>query len=761
MIRIPGVQETAPSTVSLQAPLGQQVQQNEGLEMLGQTASMTGRQATRFAALGQQGMRNARVSKAKEGQTRAAQKIKELLEDRENGYLLKKGAAARDGIGDLEKALDAEYKKIAGAFDDDETRKMFEEAVALDFTRAKTAAGIHWSKQSQVANAAQSKVRYGQHADDIAAGGWGAKTDLRDEVEEYGKLVGLSPEQREQLFKDTLSSSEATFIGVLLDEGDLDGASEEIDKHGDSVDRPTLATLKKRLRTEQQAASRLDVVKKRNEKAQGAVFSILDSTRFGGADPDRPLNPNPGRQRYPNLPETDAKGAPLLDTAERHALAEDKLEEMRRDNIKDSTKGLSAEEYTAARTFLTSQMQRERTEEARLVAADADVMSRAFLQPGMTLDQFRAQHPDEARRLEASSEGRDLVFKVGTAEGKNELENIYKGLCVADDSKDLAGIKARFPLDDAGQPTNIEQLKLLETDKMRKALAIIRKAHGLDLEPNDEGRLKGTELLNQKLRSYPWAHLDGDIDEGMNGLVIDDLQREMNRALPPDASADDQRNWIESQLREGVYRDAEGHVVPRAVLRSLGQGEGGASLEGITGLTTAGALNPADLLPAVRQQMVRFARAGHPDKSNRQIARRAEALWLQLGSPTTVEQARQAHTEYKGGKRQSSNLHKGEVRKMLSDSGDAVAITLAGVDDEIARRTRAIDIATLRLEAEFGEGQATPERVEVETNRLLRGAEAYRNARPEPTTMGSPVTSERVSPAQQRLISESTGPMGT
>ena len=194
MIRIPGVQETPPSVVSLQAPLPQQVQQTDGLQMLSQLTSTMASQANRFAALGRQGVRNARVSLAKEGQVRAAQEINRLLDDRENGFLRKQGAAARDGIKDFEKALDEAQKKLTAGIEDPEARKMFEQATAVDFARARTAAGIHWSKQSQVANAAQSKVRFGQLSDDIAAGDWDARVDLRKEIDEYGQLVGLSPE---------------------------------------------------------------------------------------------------------------------------------------------------------------------------------------------------------------------------------------------------------------------------------------------------------------------------------------------------------------------------------------------------------------------------------------------------------------------------------------------------------------------------------------------------------------------------------------
>tara|TARA_R100000234_G_scaffold116474_1_gene93609 strand:+ start:580 stop:2832 length:2253 start_codon:yes stop_codon:yes gene_type:complete len=742
MIRIPGVQETAPSTVSLQAPLGQQVQQNEGLEMLGQTASMTGRQATRFAALGQQGMRNARVSKAKEGQTRAAQKIKELLEGRENGYLLKKGAAARDGIGDLEKALDAEYKKIAGAFDDDETRKMFEEAVALDFTRAKTAAGIHWSKQSQVANAAQSKVRYGQHKADIAAGDWGARVDLRDEINEYGQIVGLSPEQRDQLYNDTLSEAESSYVSTLMDEGDLDAAERELEKHGPRIERAQRASLGKRLRQERKSEAALDETKKRNAKAQSAVFKLID--RYAVDEDQARID------QFLGLPRDELSGA------ERHSKILADLEQQRRDNIDDPTKGLSAEEYITARTFLSNEMADVRAREKEAIASDLAVVEKAFTDdPTTTLDNLRKQHPDEVRRLGTSEEGRDMLRKLTTAQGKQEAAALYVGLQYAEHTQDYEEIKNRFPLDKKGVPQNLHQLVGLTNEQRGTAIDLIRRAHGL--EPNDKGRLRKGDLVKARLGGSVWAHVNGDLAQPLDPMVVDDMVREMNRDLSPDKlgrepTADDERNWLESQLREGTYRYSDETVVPRAALRSLKPG----ILAGVKGLTVAGKLHPTDISMSVRGHLVMIAEQ-QLKKSNqgqapsrRQAAQRAEALWLQLGSPTTLAEAKKAAAEYQGGSRDliGSNLRKYQVADMLSAAGDVEALEIATLATPQARAALAREMAELRLRAELGPDAVDETRVETVMRRLLRGAQAYRNAK------ADPVTPEPVSAKQQDMIRE-------
>lgn len=729
MIRVPGVQKTTPNMVSLQAPQVQQFEQTEGIQMLGQAASTAARAGSKLVEIGNRGMRNARVSKAKEGQVRAAQEISRLLQDRDSGYLTKQGGAARDGISDFERELAEVNKKLRASFDDDETREMFEQATAVDFTRAQTAAGLHWAKQSQVANAAQSKVRYGQLADDVAAGDWGARVDLRDEVNEYGRVVGLSEEQRQELYKDTLSNSAATFVGTLLAEGDLDGAELFLSMHGDHIDRAKEAALGNQHRKLAKSEAAIGKLEQRNAKAQSAVIALLDKHSGTG-------RLMPGAEPVPG---SDAS-APPPTPSERQAAVLDDLMQQRRDNMEDPTKGLSPEEYNTARQFLSGQINDAIAEDSAALDADLAALDTIVTaDPTQTVgDLSSGEHRNLMRRLGASTGGREIIRKLTTVQGKAEARKFYLQINTASRTGDTETIRNYFPLGEDGVPGNMHYLAGLTQEQYGKTIDLILRAHGR--EPNDKGRLRGSDLVHARIKGRAWAHIGGDPDEGVNTLIVDDMVREMNRDLteqklghPP--TADDERNWLESQMREGTYRYLDDSVVPRAALRSLDK----TVMGGVTGMTVAGSLKPSDISMSVRQLAYKTAftalRKSNNDQppTERQAAQRAEALWLQLGSPSTVEAFEAANKAFKEGKLEllGSNMRKSQVGKMLSDTGDAEAIGIAKLTTPALREAQARKIAELRLESDLGDIplERREASIQVVMRRLLRGAEAYNNAK--------------------------------
>jgi hypothetical protein len=630
MIRIPGVQETPPSVVSLQAPLPQQVQQTDGLQMLGQLTSTMASQANRFAALGRQGVRNARVSMAKEGQVRAAQEINRLLDDRENGFLRKQGAAARDGIQDFEKALDEAQKKLTAGIEDPEARKMFEQATAVDFARARTAAGIHWSKQSQVANAAQSKVRFGQVADDVAAGDWDARVDLRKEIDEYGQLVGLSPEQRDALYKDTLSAAEATFVDTLITEAvtpdDYDKVEEELEKHGDALDRNTRAKLRERMRKNKQQAEREAKVEAEREEreARAEQNRTLTSELM-----DRALFVGPQQEGYvQSTAEEMSEVVRFFDLLEEH---------------KAANADFTDEDEAAVRRDYDYRTKRANfNKNAELMGNMEAVESYIRENPGSTTTDIEKALPKETAYLKQTDEGRSLFQDVvkaraadATEAGKEHAAQVYIN---AHRAVNEGQISSLFPQDPVtGKISGLEVLSVLTPEQQ----VSLRKAITDYYEP-EKADEKNRLALNQRVKAMieaqaenRWARIGNNRNNPIDLRVVDVIVSGLNKSLPPDATFDQQQEAVERAFKQGyAFGDSR---IPYGALRFASEdARSDAQLETRNGSVIASQV-PGEVKDVLRSVVKQEDKR---ELSELQIERESLSLWVSLNKPTDADALR-------------------------------------------------------------------------------------------------------------------------
>jgi hypothetical protein len=693
MIRIPGVQETPPSVVSLQGPLPQQVQQTDGLQMLGQLTSTMASQANRFAALGRQGVRNARVSIAKEGQVRAAQEINRLLDDRENGFLRKQGAAARDGIKDFEAALDEAQKKLTAGIEDPEARKMFEQATAVDFARARTAAGIHWSKQSQVANAAQSKVRYGQLADDVAAGDWDARHDLRKEIEEYGQLVKLSPEQRQALYTDTLSASEATFVNTLIDEGDLAAAEGELEKHGSSIERDQRAKLKRRLRTEKQQAEREAKIETEREerKARAEQNRTLTSELM-----DRALFIGPQEKGYVQSPaEEMQETVRFYDLLEQH-----------RESNPDFT---DEDEAAVVRDYAYQKKRSDFAKSAELMGNMEVVESFIRENPGATTTDIEAALPRETAYLQQTDEGRELFRSVvkaraadATAAGKDYAAHVY---ITAHRAVNEGRIAESFPMNrDTGEIFGLEVLSVLTPEQqvtLHKAINAFYFPEKED-EKNRLGLSQRVKAMIEAQSNNRWARIGNNRRDPIDLRVVDVIVSEINKSLPADATFDQQQEAVERAFKQGyAFGDSR---IPYGALRFASEdARADAQLETANGSVIASQV-PGEvkeiLRNVVRQEDKR-------ELSELQLERESLSLWVAMNKPTDPEALRKLLKEgfSEGDNNVLSTQHVSKTARLPSMRPEAVAaFAVAGATTDAiitpSARRRAMEMAQEPIPAE-------------------------------------------------------------
>jgi hypothetical protein len=603
MIRVPGVQKTTPNMVSLQAPQVQQFEQTEGIQMLGQAASTAARAGSKLVEIGNKGMRNARVSKAKEGQVRAAQEIRRLLQDRDSGYLTKQGGAARDGISDFERELAEVNKKLRASFDDDETREMFEQATAVDFTRAQAAAGLHWAKQSQVANAAQSKVRYGQLSDDVAAGDWGARVDLRDEINEYGRVVGMSEEQRQELYKDTLSTAQFTYAETLLDLGDLDKAEEELDKEGRGthIEEASRAKLVNRLRREQKAQAAMGKVEKTNEKAQKLAMDTLG--------------------RYEMGPQLDGYG-----TAQMHADARQELKD------KLDAGDIDAATYQRANTLVDAEVQDRKASEDAAVAQAADPLTEELRKdPRLGIADLQERNPDAVRRLMSTRAGQLTLRRMLTKSGKEDADNTYRNIALAYDTKNLELLRVRIP-----DPAALTKITAgMSEEKAKFVRRAYTDAHGITFKEGDRVSLES--IVRQKLKGYAWALDRSDPDKPVVDLRMVDTALGVINARGQ--THDEKIEALDKLFSDTIWSYGDGdHPVPRELAAVMDP----TVASQVRGDTRYGRLQMTDISMDVREHMEQVAKTLYfPDREvdPKSISRRAEELWLRYDRPTTLAEA--------------------------------------------------------------------------------------------------------------------------
>jgi len=603
MIRIPGVQKVVPNTVALQSPQVQQVEQTEGLQMLGQAATTTARVGNTLAALAEQGMRNARVSKAREGQARAVQEINRLLEDRESGYLRKQGGSARDTIGDFERELDAVQTKLSASFDDDETREMFEQSTATDFMRAKTSAGIHWAKQSKVANAAQAKVRIDQLAADVAEGSWADRTTLKTEVDEYGKLIGLTVEQRDELYDATLSTAQFTYAETLLDLGDLDKAEEELDKEGRGkhIEEASRAKLVNRLRREQKAQAAMGKVEKTNEKAQKLAMDTLG--------------------RYERGPQLDGYG-----TAQMHADARQELKD------KLDAGDIDAATYQRANTLLDAEVQDRKASEDAAVAQAADPLTEELRKdPRLGIADLQERNPDAVRRLMSTRAGQLTLRRMLTKSGKEDADNTYRNIALAYDTKNLELLRVRIP--DPAALTKI--MAGMSEEKAKFVRRAYTDAHGITFKEGDRVSLES--IVRQKLKGYAWALDRSDPDKPVVDLRMVDTALGVINARGQ--THDEKIEALDKLFSDTIWSYGDGGPpVPRELAAVMDP----TVASQVRGDTRYGRLQMTDISMDVREHMEQVAKTLYfPDREvdPKSISRRAEELWLRYDRPTTLAEA--------------------------------------------------------------------------------------------------------------------------
>tara|TARA_S200002703_G_scaffold160089_2_gene176899 strand:+ start:11583 stop:13679 length:2097 start_codon:yes stop_codon:yes gene_type:complete len=585
-IQLPGVAETVPNQVSLQAPVAQRFDQTDGLQMLGQTANNMSAQANRLRAIGEQGAKNARASMVKEAQVRANQEISRVLEDREKGYLLKQGAAARDSYQNVETEFDGVFKKLSEAFEDDEARAQFETAVAVDFQRARTTAGLHWAKQSKVANAAQSKVRYSQLASDIAAGDWGARRDLRDEIDEYGKVIGLTPEQRDELHGDVLSQAAGTYVETIMNEGDLDEASRLMEVQGPHIERSLRAKLEKRLKAEKKAAKEVGKLERIRTNGLNRAFSALDK----------------------HAKETAGQ-------AQANA-----LEDIEKQFLKDND---AATYHEARRNIINESKDRFNQEQAQLTGHLAKATVFFTDNPQATAAEFTEQHPQVATSLLATESGREAFKRMTSAAGKARAGNTYRNIMLAKESNNIEALKTRM-----SSPEALGMLTAGMTDTQAKeVMSTYREIHNLD--PEDSGRETLKSLATASLKPYSYAHDGHELTEPINVMVRDRLIALVNESGAQ--TRDEQIKVMDAIMLDTIFT-VDGQKIPREFIRWKNLGLDPTQ---IIGKTKFGEFRAADISEDVRRELMGVATKLYGSMSPKETARKAEELWFKFDKPTT------------------------------------------------------------------------------------------------------------------------------
>lgn len=427
MIRVPQVplsvpQQPAPTPTQVQTP----APMLDPAQMASGTASGLATAGMRAQAQGEKAIENANLARVRQQVGRARMAFDSVLTG-DGGYLYSIGEDAVNRREDTLKRLQTELEKFngEGVFDNDVQRDMFQRAIEADIVKSQHIVYGHWSKQTQVFNAATAKALYEQTANDIARFGWSKDTDqqLRADVDAYRQAQQLPVEVGQALFREARAGALTTHIQALIAEGSLDEAQEALDKAYDPAPpgqdvRPDRISVAQRTSLSSRLTKAREV-KANAEKLQAAA-DAEQAVRLNGEEQAQIAVSN-------NLQKGMTEEASFYDA--KVSVGQQMVETVNDDSLDADEKAIRIATLTAAHNHLSAMQGLAREEISRRHNEAADLVDSALnnaLSAGVSFatqhgfeEHLKSQHPDAVSRLQQTAAGRDLLTAQFVRFGKH------------------------------------------------------------------------------------------------------------------------------------------------------------------------------------------------------------------------------------------------------------------------------------------------------------------------------------------------------
>lgn len=523
MIRVPQVplsvpQQPAPVPTQVQAP----APMLDPAQMASGIASGLATAGMRAQAQGEKAIENANLARVRQQVGRARLAFDTVLTG-DGGYLHSIGEDAVNRREDTLKRLQAELEKFngEGVFDNDVQRDMFQRAIEADIVKSQHIVYGHWSKQTQVFNAATAKALYEQTADGIARFGWSRDADqqLRSDVDAYRQAQQLPVEVGQALFREARAGALTTHIQALIAEGSLDEAQEALDKAYDPAS-PGQDVKPDRLSVTQRASLSSRLTKEREVKANAeklqAAADAEQAVRLNGEERAQIAVSN-------NLQKGMTEEAALFEA--KSSVGQQVTETLNDDSLDAEAKTIRLATLAAANNHLVQLQSLTRERSAQQHNESADLVDSALsnaVDAGLAFEtqhdfeeHLKSQHPKAVSRLQQTADGRDLLTarfiqlgKHRTQEERAKAERLTRVLAqqaVDIDSLTDQDFKAAWPKESRAQfLAAIRKFTLSDQTKLKNKFDGIHK-----LPEYDAGYASIRDTANQYFQTFPSLNSNG------------------------------------------------------------------------------------------------------------------------------------------------------------------------------------------------------------------------------------------------------------